>query len=103
MSAQWEPAALARTWVHAYEEDSDTTTVYRSAGEPLPPARGRGAFTLAPDGTLTLERPGADDRTVRRAGRWSVTGDRLVLQQADGVEQQLQVISVAADRLVVRR
>ncbi|MET0152474.1 MAG: hypothetical protein ABW298_07685 [Candidatus Binatia bacterium] len=47
---------------------------------------------------------GPTDRTVRRTGTWELRPDGRVALRPDGApEQVLDVISVTADRLVVRR
>jgi hypothetical protein len=47
---------------------------------------------------------GPTDRTVRRTGTWEVRPDgRVALRPEGASEQVLDVVSVTADRLVVRR
>ncbi|SNX56496.1 hypothetical protein SAMN06272735_0947 [Streptomyces sp. TLI_55] len=98
------PPELIGAWVHSYEEDSPGVTVYRRAGYPLPPARGRRALEFAADGTFT-ERPlGRGDAPGRRTGSWAPAdqeGRRLALNLPDA-ERQLEVLHVDDQILKVR-
>lgn len=98
------PPELIGAWVHAYEEDSPGVMVYRPAGYPLPPARGRRGLEFAADGTFT-ERPlGRADVPGRRTGRWAsadAEGHRLALD-VPGAERQLKVLYVDDQVLRVR-
>ncbi|NNN29001.1 hypothetical protein HLK59_01260 [Streptomyces sp. S3(2020)] len=98
------PPELIGTWVHAYEEDSPGVMVYRPAGYPLPPARGRRGLEFAADGTFT-ERPlGRADAPGRRTGRWAPAdpeGRRLALD-VPGAERQLEVLYVDDQVLKLR-
>jgi hypothetical protein len=98
------PPELIGTWVHAYEEDSPGVTVYRPAGYPLPPARGRRGLEFAADGTFT-ERPlGPGDAPGRRTGRWAPAdpeGRRLALS-LPGADRRLEVLHVDDQVLKVR-
>jgi hypothetical protein len=70
---------LAQAWVHSHEEDTATTTVYRPAGFPFPPSRGRKGFHLQPGGTLTARNP---DRA--ETGSDGPNGDRRRHMETDG-------------------
>jgi hypothetical protein len=98
------PPELIGAWVHAYEEDSPGVMVYRPAGYPLPPARGRRGLEFAADGTFT-ERPlGRADVPGRRTGRWAsadAEGRRLAID-VPGAERQLEVLFVDDQVLRVR-
>ncbi|MTD15410.1 hypothetical protein GIS00_15845 [Nakamurella sp. YIM 132087] len=96
------PAELVGSWVHAHEEDHDGLQVYRPAGTPLPPSRGRSSFTLLADGGAALGSPGPDDRGATADGTWSLTGSVLAVR-TPGVELDLDVVTTAPDRLDVRR
>ena len=92
-------------WTHSHEEDTSDSRVYRRPQYPFPPSRGRVSFELKPDGTMVEQGIGPTDRSVRRDGTWELRPDGgLVLHPGDGAaERVLEVVSVTADRLVVRR
>jgi hypothetical protein len=94
---------LARAWTHSHEEDDLGRLVFRPSEHTFPPARGRESFTLSPGGLLEQGRPGADDRAVTVAGRWSLDGDRLDLVPERGASRHYVVEEVGPDRLVLRR
>ena len=98
-----DPAYLAQAWVHSHEEDTVTTTVYRPATFPFPPARGRKGFHLQPGGTLATRKPGPTDQTVIAAGTWKLTGDHLELSPQGEGTRMLSIQSVEPDRLVVKK
>src|SRR6478672_7461194 len=76
-------ASLHGRWVRSQEDDSDDHVVFRPAGYAFPPARGRTSIDLRPDGTYVESAPGPVDVPEDSTGRWSLEGDRLVLE-ADG-------------------
>ena len=80
--------------------------VFRPSDWPFPRSRGRRGFELRADGTATLSEPGPTDRPAAAAGRWLVEEpDRLVLYEGDAAipKRVYRIVSVAPDRLVVRR
>ncbi len=78
--------------------------VFRPADHPLPPSRGRMAFELRPDGSYVEHSPGPVDVPEESSGRWSLEGDRLVLDPAgDRPRQAWEVRAAGEDRLVLRR
>ncbi|MES5820334.1 hypothetical protein [Streptomyces sp. RG80] len=99
------PPELIGTWVHSYEEDSPGVTVYRPAGYPLPPARGRRGLEFAADGTFT-ERPiGRGDAPGRRTGTWAPADpadSRRLALSLPGAERRLEVLHVDDQVLKVR-
>ena len=92
-------------WVHVHEEDTDDEMVFRPVGTPLPPARGRMALDLRPDGTFAETGLGAADVPDEASGTWAVDGDtvRLSAGAAQGVPRELRVVAVDGERLVVQR
>ena len=74
-----EQRALQGRWVHSHEEDTDREMIFRVAGHPFPPARGRTSLDLRPDGTYVQRAPGPVDVPEESTGRWSLEGERLVL------------------------
>jgi len=96
--------ALAQHWVHSHEEDQGDTEVYRPQSYDFPPSRGRSGLNLRSDGGYAESAPGPSDRPEERGGgSWELHGDALTLQAPDGSKQTRKVVSVAADRLVLRR
>jgi hypothetical protein len=93
---------LPRRWVHSHEEDTDDEMVFRdaSSGYTFPPARGRTAFELRPDGSYVETAPGPDDRPAEGpGGSWTLEeGDNLRLE-----DRVLQIKAVEDDVLRVRR
>lgn len=71
---------LIGSWVHSHEEDGDGVQVFRPAGYPFPPSRGRDSFTLEADGRAAIGTPGPDDRGVSAAGHWELSGSALTMQ-----------------------
>lgn len=97
--------ALCERWTHSHEEDTSDSRVYRSPSHSFPPSRGRASFELKADGTMVEHAIGPTDRSARRFGTWELRPDgSLALRPDDGAPAQvLDVVSVTADRLVVRR
>jgi hypothetical protein len=81
--AEFSEASLHGRWVRSNEDDTDDELVYRRAGYAFPPSRGRTSIDLRPDGTYVESAPGPVDVPEDSTGRWSLEGDRLVLE-ADG-------------------
>ena len=103
MVSPFDLAAIARHWVHSHEEDEGGAQVFRPAGFPLPPARGRDAFALDADGTLHPFIPGPDDRSSQPpAGSWKLDGRRLILQPQSSEKKEFSIESVAPDKLLLR-
>lgn len=95
--------ALHGHWVHSHEEDSDDEMVFRPAGHPFPPARGRMGFELRADGTYVERSPGPVDVPVAAIGSWSLDGDRLSLVSDDRQPNRVwRVRRAEGDRLVVK-
>ncbi len=61
---------LDRVWLRSPEEEGPAGRVYRPAGHPLPPARGREGLVLHSDGRFELLMPGRGDRPETVDGVW---------------------------------
>jgi hypothetical protein len=96
---------LQGRWIHSHEEDTEHEAVYRPASWTLPPARGRTGFELRADGTATRLGPGPTDRPAASPGRWRLDADRLLLEASESgaPDRELRIVSLAADRLVIRK
>jgi len=106
MTSRARPPELCQRWLRAHEEDEGDAQVYRPASHELPPSRGRSGLELRRDGSLLETRPGADDRSAATRGRWTLAGNRLCLFRdaaAQAPDRELEVISLEADRLVLKR
>jgi hypothetical protein len=78
------PSEIFGVWLHSYEEDTATTTVYRARGYAFPRSRGRRAVELRPDGTFVQYGSGPDDRGQAVVGRWQDLGrDRIQITVPD--------------------
>jgi hypothetical protein len=99
------PKELQRRWVHSHEEDTSEVSVYRPAGFPFPPSRGRHAFELRADGTATEGPIAAADGNQSLDGRWQLRPDgALVLTDANGKQlRELRIKELAGNRLSVAR
>ena len=75
------PEDLSGRWVHVREEDTEDEMVFRPVGTPLPPARGRVAFELRPDGSFAESGLGAADVGEEATGDWAVDGDTVTLSE----------------------
>ncbi len=91
--------ALHGSWVHSHEEGADAEMVFRPATRPMPPARGRMAFELRPDGTYVDRSPGPADVPVESTGSWSLEGGRLII----GTDRAWDGSAVREDELRVTR
>jgi hypothetical protein len=76
-SSESGAAALTGLWVHSHEEDGPGETVYRPQSYPMPPSRGRSTLNFAPDGSVTRQSVGVDDRPGSggtAVGQWQRAG-----------------------------
>lgn len=103
MPEQIDVGRLARSWVHAHEEDRDDRLVFRPAETPLPPSRGRVVLRLDASGVAGGGGPGPDDRSVRSQGSWELAGNVLTVRLSGMPEQRFHIESVDQERLIARR
>ncbi|MGP4025529.1 hypothetical protein [Actinomadura sp. 3N407] len=101
------PPDVTGAWVHAFEEDTPATAVYRPADQPVRPARRpRRRIEFRSDGTFAERRPGPDDRLYEVRGRWERRGaDRIDVTFPDGrgASFGITVISRTGDRLTIAK
>lgn len=98
-----ELAIVGQTWLRSHEEESGGQLIYRPQSYQFPPARGRSALSLAPEGKSAMMAPGPDDRPVERSGNWMVTDDDHLLIETEGRRQRFKIISVGQDKLVLQK
>jgi hypothetical protein len=101
------PPEVFGRWVRVPEEEQPGgDRIYRPAGHPLPPARGRDGIEFYPDGGYRRWQPGPVDAPVAdHPGRWSTAGParlRLHPPGDPGAGTVIRVVSVTPDRLVLR-
>ncbi|SDL95797.1 hypothetical protein [Nonomuraea jiangxiensis] len=101
------PSGLVGCWLHSYEEDGETTAVYRPSDHPFPPSRRvRRGLEFRADGTFVELRPGPDDRPRPVTGHWRAGEGgrvRVAFPPGQGAPIELTVVSCADDRLVLAK
>jgi len=101
------PPEVTGVWIHAFEEDTEETAVYRPADHPFRPARRpRRRIEFRADGTFTEGRPGPDDRPREVRGRWERQApDRIAVTFPEGRRAPfgITVLSRTGDRLVIAK
>jgi hypothetical protein len=101
------PPDIIGAWLHSYEEDTETTAVYRPYDYPFRPSRRvRRGLEFRPDGTFVALRPGPDDRPREVAGRWQSQGaDRVQITFPEGLGTpfELTVLSCADGVLTIAK
>ena len=102
--AAYDEASLHGRWVRSNEDDTDDELVFRPASHQLPPSRGRTSIELRPDGTYVERAPGPADVPEDWTGRWSLEGDRLVLEaEGDRPGHAWKVASADNDGLRLKK
>jgi hypothetical protein len=96
---------LIQKWVHSHEEDTPEETVFRPENYAFPRSRGRQALTFHADGTFTETGPGPNDAPVEKRGSWESSTENRIALLAPGAKQKrhLEIVSVAPDRLVLKK
>jgi hypothetical protein len=96
--------ALQGHWVHSHEEDTEDEMVFRPDTHAFPPSRGRASFDLRADGSYVESSPGPVDVPEESRGRWSLEGDRLILEaEGDRPGQAWEIAATEGDRLAIRK
>ena len=98
------PACLVGHWIHAHEEDTPATRVYRPADYPFPPSRGRTGFALLADGALIAYDIAPADGIVAAHGSWwfvPPNGIRMDLANFSSSSLTLDVVSCSDELLVI--
>ena len=104
MAPNVDETLLLRRWLHAHEEDSPGRMVFRPDSHPLPPSRGRSGYELRPGGRVVKVGPGPTDRSVAVEGTWTLDSQgRVTIRVSGQAEEVLEISSLDADRLVVKK
>ncbi|TMR10904.1 hypothetical protein ETD86_37705 [Nonomuraea turkmeniaca] len=102
-----EAPDIVGAWLHAYEEDTDTTAVYHPEDYPFRPSRRpRRGMDFHADGTFVEWVPGPDDRPREVAGRWArqeTDRIRVTFPEGQGEPFDLTVVSREGDTLSFAR
>jgi hypothetical protein len=96
---------ITGAWLHSFEEDTETTAVYRPSDHPFRPARRvRRGLEFRPDGTFVERHPGPDDRLRKRHGRWERQGpNRVAVTFPERPGRTITVVSRTAGKLVIAK
>jgi hypothetical protein len=102
-----QPAIAAR-WIHSFEEDGNDTMVFRAPPHEFSRTRGaRYGLDLALDGTAMITGTGTGDRPSSSSGSWTVVPGPglglLRITSADGKTYEWPIVSLDAERLVLRK
>ncbi|MER8786013.1 hypothetical protein NKH60_33460 [Mesorhizobium sp. M1006] len=92
-------------WIRAREEDTATEQVYRPAGFPLPPSRGRSGLQFNEDGTFERIGIGSTDISNVKEGAWQIdrSNAACVRVEVDGEPQLLEIKDLKHDRMTIKR
>jgi hypothetical protein len=97
---------LEKHWVHSHEEDTADEVVYRPSTHAFPRSRGRSRIELRGDGRYVEHPIGPADRPLAQRGTWELGDEQppsLHLSPEKDGPRVLRIVSVGADRLVVKR
>ena len=86
-----------RIWLRSHEEEQGPIRVYRPAGFPFPPSRGREGLRFDADGGFQYLGPGGDDRPGVDDGTWRAdTPDAtIVTATVDDQAITLRIVELA--------
>jgi hypothetical protein len=101
--AGYSEASLHGRWVRSHEDDTEGEVVYRPASYAFPPSRGRTSIELRPDGSYVESSPGPVDVPEESTGRWSIEGNRLVLEaEGDRPGHAWEIAAASGDGLKLK-
>jgi hypothetical protein len=100
-----DPSLLFGQWFHSREEDTPTEIVYRPAGFPLPPSRGRAGLEFQPDGTFKRIGIGRTDISNVTAGSWEIGASNAdqVRIEVNGQPETIRIQELEEDRMSIKR
>ena len=100
------PPEIVGIWLHAHEDDTASTMVFRPRHYDFRPARWRDAIEVQADGTCTWHGSSADDRGQAVPGRWEDLGGgraQITLPADDGEPSRRRIQSWTTDMLIVEK
>jgi hypothetical protein len=100
------PGPIFKRWIHSREEDSGEKIVYRPAGYPLPPARGREGIEFRGDGTFIHYLIGPTDRSQAVIGQWKTNEPETIevnFPDQSLSPHKLDIIECSDDVLIVKK
>jgi len=100
------PQEITGIWLHAHEEDTASTMIFRPRDYAFRPARWRDAIEVQPDGTCIWHGSSADDRGESIPGAWEDLGNgqaQLTITTSAGVPLPRRVQSWAPDKLILEK
>lgn len=102
------PQSLFQSWVHSYEEDSDSGTVYRPQGYKLPLSRGRTGFAIRKGGRFEQYDIAPTDGLEKSEGNWTqVAANELEIrlnheQEGRPESYRIYILTIQKNKLVIR-
>ena len=104
MAQNVDKTLLFNRWVRSREEDTPSEIIYRPAGFPLPPSRGRAGLEFSPDGTFKQIGIGATDISDVKEGVWHIDEAALdrVRVDVDGRVRFLEIRDLRKDLLALK-
>lgn len=93
--------AVVGNWYHSREESDAGHKVYRDSSYDFPPARQpREVLRLNDDGTASIGRPNAADRTDRRPAQWHFADGVITVDDGSSVIE-FQVVATSSGEVVL--
>lgn len=93
---------FTNVWVHVFEEDSARGEVYRPEDAAIPLSRRpRKRIALHADGSATVSKPGADDRSIAQSATWSDDEGAVVIEEEAG-GRRLRVVRQSPSFLLIQ-
>ena len=96
-----------QSWIHSYEEDSDSVTVYRPKGYELPLSRGRSGIAFKKDGHFEQYDIAPTDGLEKSQGNWTqVSTNELEIQlyhprEGRPPSYRIRILTIQDNKLVV--
>jgi len=103
MSVDWQ--YLNKKWVHAHEEDTQESLVFRPEEYPLGLSRGRDAIQFFEDGSVARTGIAPNDTLSFSGGSWTLLedGETLTVSETHRHTTAVKVVSLDSDKLVISK